>query len=623
MAAILPVVVLLLSVVTSCAASATWISNPGDADWNNPANWTPMTVPNGPNDTATFQSTDQYNVSLSSDIQVNAMVFDPSAYNFTFTVGSSSILTLSGTGITNNSGFSQAINTSNGGGAIAFINSATAGDFTFFGIGQNAILTFHNSASAGGATVINYSGSSTRFHDSSTAGNATFGNSSPGDTSFYDSSTAGNATLKGASFYDTSIAGAAIIGNSTSIGNAAFFNSATAGSASITGGASFTNNSGAMTATLRAINGASIVFSGNATGDMARVSVYDTGKLDISGHAAPGVTIGSLEGVANADLGTNRLIVGTNNLDTTFFGHLQDNVGKGSLDKVGTGTLVLANSNTHGGTIIEQGTIRATRDGAFGNSLQAGTYVTVGANGTLTLDSGATNDYFGNNVSLEIVDGSTVNLNFSGAPDKLRSLIVNGITQPPGIYGGPMSGAPNQLPQFTGAGTIMATTKAVSRKIHGAVGSFEIDLPFARPPGIECRSGGSGRDHQIVVTFLDNVTYRTAIVVSGMGSVASSSGSGTNTVTINLTNVANAQTIQVVLVDVNNGTTSESFLISMSVLLGDVSGNGSVNGSDITLVKHTSQAVGASNFRNDVIPNGALNSSDVSTVKFNSGTALP
>jgi hypothetical protein len=137
----------------------------------------------------------------------------------------------------------------------------------------------------------------------------------------------------------------------------------------------------------------------------------------------------------------------------------------------------------------------------------------VEANGTLTLDSGVTNDYIGAGVSLKIVAGSTVNLNFAGAADRLRSLIVNGISQPPGIYGGLISGAPNQLSQFTGTGTVVATTKAVSRKVHGAAGTFDIDLPLAGTPGIECRSGGSNKDYQIIVTFFNNVTFRSATVI--------------------------------------------------------------------------------------------------------------
>ncbi|HEY2799214.1 MAG TPA: hypothetical protein VGI85_01355, partial [Chthoniobacterales bacterium] len=36
------------------AASATWNLHPTNGEWNNPLNWMPATVPNGPADMATF-----------------------------------------------------------------------------------------------------------------------------------------------------------------------------------------------------------------------------------------------------------------------------------------------------------------------------------------------------------------------------------------------------------------------------------------------------------------------------------------------------------------------------------------------------------------------------------------
>jgi hypothetical protein len=64
--------------------------------------------------------------------------------------------------------------------------------------------------------------------------------------------------------------------------------------------------------------------------------------------------------------------------------------------------------------------------------------------------------------------------------------------------------------------------------------------------------------------------------------------------------------------------------LSQWVLLGDTSGNGTVNATDVSQTKLKSgQTVDASNFRQNVTINGVINSSDVSTVKLKSGTALP
>lgn len=62
----------------------------------------------------------------------------------------------------------------------------------------------------------------------------------------------------------------------------------------------------------------------------------------------------------------------------------------------------------------------------------------------------------------------------------------------------------------------------------------------------------------------------------------------------------------------------------MDGLLGDTTGNGAVNSSDISQTQSQSgQAATASNFREDVTVNGLINSSDISAVQAQSGTALP
>jgi hypothetical protein len=62
----------------------------------------------------------------------------------------------------------------------------------------------------------------------------------------------------------------------------------------------------------------------------------------------------------------------------------------------------------------------------------------------------------------------------------------------------------------------------------------------------------------------------------------------------------------------------------MDVRLGDTTGDGVVNSSDVSQTKSRSgQVVGSGNFRSDVTVDGTLNSSDVSQVKSKSGTALP
>jgi hypothetical protein len=164
---------------------------------------------------------------------------------------------------------------------------------------------------------------------------------------------------------------------------------------------------------------------------------------------------------------------------------------------------------------------------------------------------------------------------------------------------------------------------AVSRKVHGSAGTFDIGLPLAGTPGIECRTGGTTNDYQIVVTFGGPVTFSNARVTQGTGSVSSTSTNGSQ-VFINLTGVTNAQTIQVTLVAVNDGTATTDISIPMSVLVGDTTADKFVNSADISQTKSQSgQGVTTANFREDVNADGFINSADISLVKSKSGTALP
>jgi hypothetical protein len=62
----------------------------------------------------------------------------------------------------------------------------------------------------------------------------------------------------------------------------------------------------------------------------------------------------------------------------------------------------------------------------------------------------------------------------------------------------------------------------------------------------------------------------------------------------------------------------------MGVLVGDTTGNGHVNSSDISQTQAESgNPVTSTNFREDVTVNGLINSSDISLVQSQSGTDLP
>src|SRR4029077_5956714 len=169
---------------------------------------------------------------------------------------------------------------------------------------------------------------------------------------------------------------------------------------------------------------------------------------------------------------------------------------------------------------------------------------------------------------------------------------------------------------------------AGSRKTHGSAGTFDVDLPLSGTPGIECRSGGANGDYALVLTFANTLTsIGTASIAHGTGVISSAQidNNDAHNVVVNLTGVADAQVITVSLSNVTDsfGNFSNAVSVSMGVLIGDTTGNGEVNSSDVAQTQSQSgQPVTLTNFREDVTANGEINSSDIALVQSKSGTGL-
>ncbi|MGB8339981.1 MAG: autotransporter-associated beta strand repeat-containing protein [Chthoniobacterales bacterium] len=418
-AGLAPALVLLFGIQASQADSATWNLNPTNGDWNTAANWTPMTVPNGPSDVATFATSNGTGISLEADDEVSSIVFSAGASSYTIT-DLKRTLTISGAGVINNSGATQnfvahplrqngtptppptptppasaAVAWPRSGhtdcerqpagfgidAMISFINQASAGDATYSNYGAEfespalGTTEFSNNATAANATFFNYSGFGTGghaiFRDASTAVNAAFfnypgetGNFDPGYTQFYGTASADHATFTcyGATepgFFTIDYGGAVLFYTEATAAESVFTMEGGTGTQTGGGQLSFTVNSTAANSTIT-------IGAGSNGGLDAYLYFLDdslggqariilSGTLDMSGHNSPGVTTGSLEGSGHVFLGANNLTVGSNNLSTTFSGVIQDD---GSLTKTGTGTLILSGANTYtGGTTIARGSL--------------------------------------------------------------------------------------------------------------------------------------------------------------------------------------------------------------------------------------------------------------------------
>jgi len=280
--------VFLLSLLASqlvFAGSATWKLNPPSDVWLSPGNWTPATVPNGPSDTATFGTSNQTSVVITTQInqkvELSGIQFNPGASAFTITLsGGFTVMDITGIGIVNNSGVMQNLTTDNC-GYPQFHQNATIGDLvTITNPESNGCswTYFLDTSSAGAATIINVGSptwddiaGSTNFFGSSTAGNATILNDGtaavgPGGwTGFYETSSAGTATINNMGVTSGS-GGGTFFDQGSTADHATFINSDGGGVAferhSRAGYATFTNNPVSPGAT-----GCTIIFSTSSSAD--------------------------------------------------------------------------------------------------------------------------------------------------------------------------------------------------------------------------------------------------------------------------------------------------------------------------------------------------------------------
>jgi len=287
----LPVLMLSLPSQSTRADSATWKANPSNNSWNDAANWTPETVPNGPADVATFNTSSITSVFL-SDIEVSEIVFNPGASSFTITADPLYVFTISGPGIINNSGVTQQFIADQSlltpdTQPIQFINSATAGSGTVF----KALGGIDEDGSGGGKI---------EFFDTSSADHASFeifdaaapAEAGPGELIFNPGSTAANASFivhGGVNLHDpgilsfdgasaseaviTNLGGVVSFGDGADAGNSTITNNGpgvtTFDSTSTAAQASITNNGGSFSGDLRIGHTG---FTGTATAGAATIT---------------------------------------------------------------------------------------------------------------------------------------------------------------------------------------------------------------------------------------------------------------------------------------------------------------------------------------------------------------
>ncbi len=319
-----------------------------------------------------------------------------------------------------------------GGGFFIFYDNSTAenANFTINGaqnnLGFGGSVSFADFATAGNAVFVLNPGTGSERDSGSMgfSGNATAGNGvftlngasvccTETEIIFQDSATGGNGFFTAMGGQGPSALGSEVLfwgfdftGLITTAGNATIINEG-ATAANARGGITEISTAATAGQALIVANGGTngggpgeIFFFDDGDGGEAQIELNDDGYLDISYLQIPGVTIGSLTGDGFVYTGARNLTVGSNNLDTTFSGIIQEEGGivndsPGSLTKIGTGTLALSGPNTYtGGTTIEAGTLLVQTKNASGTDtgpvqVNAGTLGGRGKmSGAVTIGSG-------------------------------------------------------------------------------------------------------------------------------------------------------------------------------------------------------------------------------------------
>ncbi|WP_246741216.1 autotransporter outer membrane beta-barrel domain-containing protein [Bradyrhizobium sp. 1(2017)] len=271
----------------------------------------------------------------------------------------------------------------------------------------SGLTTFRNATSASSMAITNrgqlfFGDLAGGGADTATAGRATINNDG-GFTAFFARTNAGTASITnqnggGAAFLEQSSAGSATIVNNdlsgTVFGTMSGSDTATAGNATIINESGGRTNFGAFTtagnATIVTKDGGKTEFYDNSTGGTARFITTDTGIVNFGVSVGPNgdgrITAGSIEGNGFYYIGGgNTLVVGGNNRTTEVSGVIGDfdpcscgPAGPGSLEKVGSGTLILSGTNAYTGTTTVNGGILRV-DGNISQS----SLTTVNAGGAL------------------------------------------------------------------------------------------------------------------------------------------------------------------------------------------------------------------------------------------------
>lgn len=367
-----------------CSAdSATWVGQ-GFSDWTNISNWSPATIPNGPNDTATFpQSADPLSLPrITSPIELNGLTYDVGCPSF-YTIEVDGLLTISGTGIVNNSGNTKVIYVKPyPAGELDFTGNTTAGDSNcvIVAVLGRTVRFFDNSSA--GSTVLTTDSGLLEFNDNSTGGTASINVYGDGILSIYNHASPGIAvgSLTGS--------GTVLLGDASTPASG---RNLTIGSNNLDTDFTGTISDAAQGGSLTKIGSGKLVLRGanSYTGG----TIVSDGSLQVANRAGSGTGTGPVSVTRGGVLGGSGTITGdvTVSRGTAQGGALKPGIGKSSAVTLTIqGALTFhRGGNYTPGMYIKDTTALADRVRATGVTIATGALFALTGRGDTALPAGA------------------------------------------------------------------------------------------------------------------------------------------------------------------------------------------------------------------------------------------
>jgi streptogramin lyase len=182
-------------------------------------------------------------------------------------------------------------------------------------------------------------------------------------------------------------------------------------------------------------------------------------------------------------------------------------------------------------------------------------------------------------------------------------------------------GAPTRVARITIPPPVLQS--AVSRKVHGSAGTFDLPLSLVdiHNPTTESRQGTFAT---IVMTFDAAITSASAVVSEGVATAGAPTFNGSDVI-VNLSGVMDQQYLTLALTNViSAGVPVAGASVRMGFLTGDVNHSRTVTVADLGLVNaQLTQPVSASNYLMDVNASGTLTLADKGITNVNLTHSLP